>query len=99
MPWPPKHPTDQVNLPQIVYTRKFATKPRLVPHRDRDHHAIAVPAYRAHKLVGRAAIAQRFADCHDVTVEAHIPDKLPRPYLLKQFLLAHDPLMLRQKVG
>jgi hypothetical protein len=25
-PWPPNHPTDQINLPQIVYTRKFATK-------------------------------------------------------------------------
>jgi hypothetical protein len=63
------------------------------------HKAIAVPAHSANKLIRRVAIAQRFADCHNVTIEAHIPDKLPRPQLLEQFLLAHDPRMLRQQIG
>ncbi len=26
-PWPPNHPTDWVDSPQIVYTQTFATKP------------------------------------------------------------------------
>ena len=26
--WPPNHPTDRDNSPQIVSTRKFATEPR-----------------------------------------------------------------------
>ena len=50
-------------------------------------------------LVRRAAIPQRFAHLHDVGVEPHIPDKLPRPQGLQQLLFAHHPVMLRDEVG
>ena len=49
--------------------------------------------------VGRAASPQRFAHLHDVRVEPHIADKLPRPQGLQQFLFAHHPIMLRYEVG
>ena len=72
---------------------------RVVTDLDRGHHAIPMPAHCANILVRRAAIPQRFAHLHDVRVEPHIPDKLPRPQGLQQLLFAHQPVMLRDEVG
>jgi len=66
---------------------------------DWGYKAIPLPAHRAQPLVGRAAIPQHFAHLHDVRVEPHIPDKLPRPQGLQQFLFAYHPVMLRHEVG
>jgi hypothetical protein len=30
MLWPPNHPTDRINSPEIVYIRKFATEPKIL---------------------------------------------------------------------
>ena len=71
----------------------------VVAHLDWGHKAIPLPAHGAQILVGRAAISQRFAHLHDVRVEPHIADKLPRPHGLQQFLFTHDPVMPRHEVG
>jgi hypothetical protein len=45
-----------------------------------------------------ADIAEHLADIHDIAMERRIPNRLPWPYMFKQFVLEDHPVIMPQKI-
>jgi hypothetical protein len=48
---------------------------------------------------GGAVIANSLADSENPDMQRRIPNKLPRPHLLEQFVFGHNTVAVRQQIG